>query len=124
MSQGWSVTVVSFAPSPSAFNFGCLQPLMVGMTFLVFVAAGGELTPQRVFTTLSLLSQLRRTSGAYLVRSFFLLNEASVALQRIQVPLISLPPLSPSPPSLSLPPPSPLPQKKVTFCVSSLTGSK
>ena len=67
------------------FILGGLQPLMVGMTFLVFVATGGELTPQRVFTTLSLLSQLWRTNGFFLIWNFFFLNEVSVALQRIQV---------------------------------------
>ncbi len=58
---------------------------MMGVTFLTFVATGGELTPQRVFTTLSLLTLLRRTNGTFLIRGFFLLNEASVALHRIQV---------------------------------------
>ena len=69
----------------SAFNFGVFLQLMMGVTFLVFVATGGELTPQRVFTTLSLLHHLRRTNGAFMIRSFFLLNEASVALSRIKV---------------------------------------
>ena len=57
----------------------------MGVTFLIFVAVGGELTPQRVFTTLALLNHVRRTNGIYLIRNFFHLNEASVALSRIQI---------------------------------------
>ena len=68
-----------------AFNFGIAAPFMMAVTFIVFTAAGGELTPRRVFTTLSLIGFLRRSSIAFIVRCFFLVYEARVALVRIQV---------------------------------------
>lgn len=68
-----------------AFNLGIVVPVMMALTFIVFTATGGELTPRRVFTTLSLIGFLRRSSVAFLVRCFFLVYEARVALVRIQV---------------------------------------
>ncbi len=68
-----------------AFNFGGISPFIFGTTFLVYVGAGGELTAQRVFTTLSLINVLRRISVTFIVRCFFNLYEASVANSRIQV---------------------------------------
>ena len=67
------------------FTFAGFQQLMTGVTFLTFVATGGELTLQRVFTTISLLILLKRNAGTFLIRGFFLLYEVSVALKRIQV---------------------------------------
>ena len=68
-----------------AFNFGIAVPVMMALTFIVFTATGGELTPRRVFTTLSLIGFLRRSSIAFIVRCFFLVYEARVATVRIQV---------------------------------------
>ena len=61
----------------------------MGPTFLVFIGVYGEdqLTAQRLFSTLGLLSMLRRIGGAFLVRSIFLTYEADVAVQRIKVKL-------------------------------------
>ena len=65
---------------------GILQ-LMQGLTFIVFLAisSGEELTAQRVFSSLALLSLLRRIGGAHLIKSIFLTHELKVAIQRIQV---------------------------------------
>ena len=68
-----------------AFNFGIAVPFMMALTFIVYAAVGGELTPRRVFTTLSLIGFLRRSSVAFIVRCFYLVYEAKVALVRIQV---------------------------------------
>lgn len=68
-----------------AFNFAIAVPLMMALTFITFAAVGGEVTPRRVFTTLSLIGFLRRSSIAFIVRCFFLVYEARVALVRIQV---------------------------------------
>ena len=72
----------------TAFNFGGLITLVFGVTFLVYAGSGGELSAQRVFTTLSLVNILRRISVTFIVRCFFLLYEASVANSRIQVCLV------------------------------------
>ena len=50
-----------------------------------FVATDGTLTPRRVFTTLSLLGIMRRTTLRFFVRCMFLISEAKVALTRIKV---------------------------------------
>ena len=68
-----------------SFIFGGVMPIMMGLTFTVFVVSGGELTSQRVFTTLSIVNPLRLTSITFVVNSFFLLYETRVALKRIQV---------------------------------------
>ena len=68
-----------------AFNFGIAVPFMMALTFITFAAVGGEVTPRRVFTTLSLIGFLRRSSIAFIVRCFFVVYEARVALVRIQV---------------------------------------
>lgn len=63
---------------------GSLQ-VMTGVSVLIFIATGGNLTTQRVFTTLSLVSALNSRSGINLVVSFFYLYEVMVALSRIEV---------------------------------------
>ena len=55
------------------------------MLFTTYVKTGGELTPKRVFTTLSLLIILRLTSIHFLVQSLLGLNEGRVASARITV---------------------------------------
>ena len=72
----------------SAFNYGGAISIMMGLTFLTFIGTGGKLTTQRVFTTLSLVVFLNRISVDFIVRCFFLLSEATVALNRIQVQYI------------------------------------
>lgn len=69
----------------SAFNFGGVVTFIFGTTFLVYAGSGGELSAQRVFTTLALVDLLRRISVTLIVHCFFLLYEASVANSRIQV---------------------------------------
>ena len=69
----------------SAFTFSAILQLLLGLSVIVFVATGGELTARRVFTSLALLSHVRRISGAFLIRGIFLLYEAHVATTRIQV---------------------------------------
>ena len=67
------------------FNFAGSTTLIFGVTFLVFIGAGGELSTQKVFTTLALFNVLCRTNIIYAVRCFFQMYEASVGVQRIQV---------------------------------------
>ena len=67
-----------------SFNVAGIRPFIMGVTFLVFVGTGGELTTKKVFTTISLFTVLS-TSIIFLVRCFFLLYEAFVAIKRIQV---------------------------------------
>ena len=71
-----------------AFNIGIALPLMMALTFITFAAVGGEVTPRRVFTTLSLIGFLRRSSITFIVRCFFTVYEARVALVRIQVTIL------------------------------------
>ena len=71
-----------------AFNIGIALPLMMALTFITFAAVGGEVTPRRVFTTLSLIGFLRRSSITFIVRCFFIVYEARVALVRIQVTIL------------------------------------
>ena len=68
-----------------AFNFGIALSFMMALTFITFAAIGGEVTPRRVFVTLLLIGFLRRSTIAFIVRCFFLVYEARVALVRIQV---------------------------------------
>ena len=70
-----------------AFNLGGVVPFVFGTVFLVYAGSGGELTAQRVFTTLSLINIVRRISVTFIIRCFFHLYEASVANTRIQVSL-------------------------------------
>ena len=55
------------------------------MLFTTYVKMGGELTPKRIFTTLSLLTILRLTSIHFLILSLLGLNEGRVASTRITV---------------------------------------
>jgi hypothetical protein len=61
---------------------------MMALTFITFAAVGGDVTPRRVFTTLSLIGFLRRSSIAFIIRCFFTAYEARVALVRIQVTIL------------------------------------
>ncbi len=58
------------------------------MTFLAvvgFITTGGTLTTKRVFTTISLVAQVRVSCLIFGLRCAFLITEASVAIKRIQV---------------------------------------
>ena len=68
-----------------AFKFNIATTLMLFLSLVGFIATGGELTLQKVFTTLSLIEFLRKTSMAYMSESLFSGYEVKVALVRIQV---------------------------------------
>ena len=59
--------------------------LVVYVTFIIYTANGGQLTPKKVFTTISLLLILRLTSVHFLVNSILGVVEARVAAVRLQV---------------------------------------
>jgi len=69
----------------AAFNVGGSITFIFGTTFLVYAGTGGELTAQKVFTTLSLVNVLRQITVIFVVDAFYLMYEASVANTRIQV---------------------------------------
>jgi len=58
--------------------------LIMFIVVSAFVGTGGSLTPQRVFTTLSLVVTIRRTMFV-VMRGMFKLYEKRVADARIQV---------------------------------------
>ena len=70
-----------------SFILAGVEPLILGVIFIIFIGTGGILTTQRLFTTLSLFTVLNRTCVIYLVRLSFQLYEASVSIGRIQVSL-------------------------------------
>ncbi len=59
--------------------------LMAFVVFSVFTAVGGDLTPKKVFTTLSLIYVLRLVSVYQLILNVVGFSEAHVALTRIKV---------------------------------------
>ena len=59
--------------------------LLMFLLFSVFAATGGELTPKRVFTTLSLLIVLRLTTVHFFVQNVLAMTEGRVAVVRLQV---------------------------------------
>ena len=59
--------------------------LIMFVVISAFVATGGTLSPQRVFTTLSLVGVMRISIMFGLVRGMFMLYEGRVATTRIQV---------------------------------------
>ena len=69
----------------NAFNIGVANSFLMAITFLSYTAAGGELTPRKVFVTLSLIDVVRRTSFHYLVQCIFFISEIRVAFVRLQV---------------------------------------
>lgn len=68
-----------------ALKMNIATPFMLFLTFIGFAAAGGVLTPRKVFTVLSLIEFLKRSSISYAANSFFFVYEARIALTRIQV---------------------------------------
>lgn len=71
----------------TALKMSIATPLMLFLTFIVFTASGGELTPRKLFTVLSLIEFLKRSCISYATTSLFFIYEARVALVRIQVSL-------------------------------------
>ena len=55
------------------------------VVFTVYTATGGELTPKKVFTTLSLVFTLHLTTVSFLTQGILGIVEASVATRRLQV---------------------------------------
>ena len=68
-----------------SFNFDGGIVLLFGTTFLVYIGSGQDVSAQQVFTTLALISVIRRNGINFLTRCFFQIYEASVATSRIQV---------------------------------------
>ena len=61
-------------------------PLIMFVVFSVYVNTSDEqITPRKVFVTLSLLTYLRITSIFLFVQAFLLLSEAKVAWKRVKV---------------------------------------
>ena len=60
-------------------------PAIMTLTFTTFVATGGVLTLQRVFTVFSLVDIVRINSMSDVNHGLFLLLESLVAAKRIQV---------------------------------------
>ena len=58
---------------------------MAFILFSVYTAAGGVLTPKRVFTVLSLLIVLRLTTVHFMVQNALSMSEGLVAISRIGV---------------------------------------
>ena len=59
--------------------------LLMFLVFTVYIVTGGELTPKKVFTTLSLLIVLRLTSTHFFVQNVLAVTEGRVAVVRLQV---------------------------------------
>ncbi len=59
--------------------------LMAFVVFCVYTATGGDLTPKKVFTTLSLIYVLRLVTIHHLILNVVGFSEAHVALTRIKV---------------------------------------
>ena len=59
--------------------------LAMSIVILTFAGTGGQLTPRRVFTVLSLVTALRRTNFNFFVRALFQVSELRVAQVRIKV---------------------------------------
>ena len=71
-----------------AFNLGYFSfslPVILFVVFSVYVSLGEELTPKRVFTTISLLSFARISSVHFIVQCALYISESLVAVKRIQV---------------------------------------
>ena len=59
--------------------------ILMFLVFSAFTASGGELTPKKVFTTLSLLIVLRLTTVHFFVQNVLAVSEGRVAVVRLQV---------------------------------------
>ena len=71
-----------------AFNLGFFFVSQLVMTFLLFTiytASGGELSPKKIFTTVSLLFGLRVSAVIRFTVNIIYVSEAKVAISRLQV---------------------------------------
>lgn len=70
------------------FNLGFFfisQLLMSFILFTIYTATGGELSPKKIFTTVSLLFGLRVTAVVRFTLNVLFTSEARVSITRIQV---------------------------------------
>ena len=70
--------------SSLGFTFVSLTLLMF-LLFSTYTATGGELTPKKVFTSLSLLIFLRLTTVHFFIQNVLAMTEGRVAVVRLQV---------------------------------------
>ena len=71
-----------------AFNLGIFFVSQLLMTFLLFTihtANGGDLSPKKIFTTVSLLFGLRISAVIRFTMNIIFVSEAKVAVTRLQV---------------------------------------
>ena len=80
MFKGGVVRAVS-----STFIFGGARLIIVYLIVLPFTLSGNTLTPKSVITTISLIYVIRLVFIISVVRCFFVVYEAYVAIVRIQV---------------------------------------
>ena len=59
--------------------------LIMYIVFAVYTSTGGELTPKKVFTTLSLLIVIRLTTVHFFIQNTLAMVEGRVATIRLQV---------------------------------------
>ena len=70
----------------ASFNFGGgITIFLFGITLLVHVGSGGELSAEQIFTTLGLINALGLRSIRLGIRGFFLVYDAAVGTSRIEV---------------------------------------
>ena len=70
------------------FNLGFFFVSQLFMTFIllaVYTSNGGELSPKKIFTTVSLLFGLRVTAVIRFAVNIIYMSEAKVAISRLQV---------------------------------------
>lgn len=70
--------------------FAFSLPLIMFIIFSVYVSFIGDLTPRKVFVTLSLITYLRLTSVHFFILSTLNISEARVAWKRIKVIIITI----------------------------------
>ena len=68
-----------------SYRSGFGTTLATSIVILTFAGTGGQLTPRRVFTVLSLVTALRRTNFNFFVQALFQVSELRVAQVRIKV---------------------------------------
>ena len=68
-----------------AFIFGVVRLVIIYLIILPFTLAGGSFSPGSIITTLSLINVISVTILVFIVRCFFAVYEAYVAIVRIQV---------------------------------------
>ena len=59
--------------------------IVIYITFTIYTATGGELSAKKVFTTISLLINIRLTTVHFFIQNILGIVEARVASVRLQV---------------------------------------